>query len=292
MVARGNRNDRDESASDRARRPRRIGSDRRRLWRQLLVVLRPGRGHDHHLGPDGEDHLRRRLDRSRGGALRERDQGVQQELPERPRHVQAGRRQPAHRALDRRRRGQPAGHGRHRATGPDPGVRQQEGAAADRLRQADDGEELRPGVDPARHVQRHALQRRLQGEQQVTRLVQRPRLHGRRREAADDVGPVPESRVDRQGIGHDAVLDRGSGRLDPHRPVREHLPAHRWAGHVQQAERASDRVDRSVRDDRAPDDGEGPAAVVDGRRDLRRPADRLSRPRSTTSSRSPRRARW
>ena len=188
MVARGNRKDRDESASDRARRSWRTGSDRRRLWRQLLVVLRPGRGHDHHLGPDGEDHLRRRLDRSGGGALRQRDQGVQQELPERPRHVQAGRRQPAHRALDRRRRGQPAGHGRHRATGPDPGVRQQEGAAADRLRQADDGEELRPGVDPARHVQRRALQRRLQGEQQVTRLVQRPGLHERRREAADDAG--------------------------------------------------------------------------------------------------------
>ena len=58
-----------------------------------------------------------------------------------------------------------------------------------------------------------------------------------------------------QGVGHAGVLDRRCGRLDAHRPVREHLPAHVRAGEVRGAERAQDQVDGPVGQDGAEDDG-------------------------------------
>ena len=88
------------------------------------------------------------------------------------------------------------------------------------------------GVAPARHVQRQAVRARLQGGQQVARLVQRAGVQDRGREAAEDVGAAPRRREDDQGVGHAGVLDRRRGRLDAHRPVREHLPAHVRAGEV------------------------------------------------------------
>ncbi len=44
--------------------------------------------------------------------------------------------------------------------------------------------------------------------------------------AAEDVGAAAHDGEDAEGVGHAGVLDRRLGRLDAHRPVREHLPAH------------------------------------------------------------------
>ena len=51
-----------------------------------------------------------------------------------------------------------------------------------------------------------------------------------------------------QGLGRAAVLDRRRGRLDAHRPVREHLPAPGGTGEVRAAHRPQDQVDRPVGD--------------------------------------------
>ena len=136
---------------------------------------------------------------------------------------------------------------------------------------------------------------RLQGEQQVDRLVQRPRLQERRRQARPRRGRsciAGANTLKASGVA--AVLDRRRRRLDAHRPVREHLPPPGRAGQVRSRSRPtrSSGPIRSV-DGGAEDDGAG-------RRQLRRTSPaarrarcrRTSRPRSTTSSRTRRRPRW
>ena len=97
--------------------------------------------------------------------------------------------------------------------------------------------ELRAGVVAARHVRRQAVRARLQGGQQVAALVQRARFQGRGRDGAEDVGAAADRREDAPGVGHAGLLDRRLGRLDAHRPVREHLPAHVRAGEVRRPAR-------------------------------------------------------
>ncbi len=59
------------------------------------------------------------------------------------------------------------------------------------------------------------------------RLVQRARLQDRRRDGAEDAGrSFLKAAKTLQGVGHAGLLDRRRRRLDAHRPVREHLPAH------------------------------------------------------------------
>ena len=78
--------------------------------------------------------------------------------------------------------------------------------------------------------------------------------------------------------GDAGVLDRRLGRLDAHRPVREHLPAHVRAREVQPADGAQDQVDRPVGDHGAEDDGEDPRRHVEHlRRHERCAAVRLQR---------------
>ena len=57
--------------------------------------------------------------------------------------------------------------------------------------------------------------------------------------------------------GAAGVLDRRSGRLDAHGPLREHLPAHRGPREVRPALEARDQVDRPVGQRGADRDGEG-----------------------------------
>ena len=71
--------------------------------------------------------------------------------------------------------------------------------------------------------------------QQVGGLVQRPGLQGGGRDAAEDVRAAPQGRADDQGVGDAGVLDRRRGRLDAHRHVREHLPAHVRRGEVRRS---------------------------------------------------------
>ena len=56
-------------------------------------------------------------------------------------------------------------------------------------------------------------------------------------EPPTDVDAAPRGGQDAQGVGRPAVLDRRRRRLDAHRPVREHLPAHGRAGEVRPADR-------------------------------------------------------
>ena len=77
------------------------------------------------------------------------------------------------------------------------------------------------------HVQRQAVRARLQGGQQVAALVQRARLQGGRCRQRRRRGRSSSSAAKTlQASGHAGVLDRRRRRLDAHRPVREHLPAH------------------------------------------------------------------
>ncbi len=103
------------------------------------------------------------LDRCGGRRVRGRDQGLQQGVPGREGHLQAGRRQPPDRALHCRRGRQAAGHGGHRAAGPRQAVRRQGSAEADRLRAEDAARELRAVVGRTRDVQQEDLRPRLQG---------------------------------------------------------------------------------------------------------------------------------
>ena len=54
-------------------------------------------------------------------------------------------------------------------------------------------------------------------------------------------------REDAARVGHARLLDRRRGRLDAHRPVREHLPPVRPGDEVRPADDPQDQVDRPVR---------------------------------------------
>ena len=100
-------------------------------------------------------------------------------------------------------------------------------AEADHLRQGDDRAELRARVASSSGTFNGKLYALVfKACQQVARLVQRARFQGGRRHAAEDVDAAADGREDAQGVRDPAVLDRRLGRLDAHRPVREHLPAH------------------------------------------------------------------
>ena len=98
--------------------------------------------------------------------------------------------------------------------------------------------------------------------------------------AAEDVGAAARRREDDQGVGDAGLLDRRRRRLDAHRPVREHLPAHVGPAKYDQLTRPQDQVDRPVGEDGAEDDGE------DHRRHARTsPAARAARCRPTSRRR-------
>ncbi len=171
-----------------------------------------------HAGRLGEHQLRRRLDGRRGERLRERDQGLQQGRPGREGQLQAGRRQPADRGLHGGRRRQSARHGRHRPARAREAVRRQEGAQADRLREGRPARELHARVGRARHVQQEDLRPRLQGEQQVDGLVQRPLVQDRRRQGRRRRGP--SSRASPTRSSHPASRpSRSAARTDGRSPT-------------------------------------------------------------------------
>jgi len=76
-------------------------------------------------------------------------------------------------------------------------------------------------------------------------------------QGAVDVAAVPRGREDAQGVRHPGVLDRRSRRLDPHRPVREHLSPPGRTGEVRRALPSHDQVDGRVGEE-GPDDDGGP----------------------------------
>ena len=115
--------------------------------------------------------------------------------------------------------------------------------------------ELLAGLAVARHLQRQALRARLQGLEQVAALVQRARFQGGGREAAEDVGAADRGVAQPARLGHAGLLDRRRGRLDAHRPVREHLPADVRPGHLPEADHARHQVDRPDGDHGAEGDG-------------------------------------
>ena len=104
---------------------------------------------------------------------------------------------------------------------------------------------------------------------------------------------LARGREDAQRVRHAGVLDRRRGRLDAHRPVREHLPPPGGAGEVRPALHAQDQVDGPVGEGRAEDDGGASSATrrtsPAARRERCRPT---SRRRSRRSSRPRRRRRW
>ncbi len=106
---------------------------RRRRSRCDRAARRRARRRPHELAPPGRTRTSPSRERSPSTAsgpsssgqkqFAGRDQRLQQDLPERPRQLQAGRQQPADGARDGRRRRQPARHGRHRAAGHGRAVR-------------------------------------------------------------------------------------------------------------------------------------------------------------------------
>ena len=143
------------------------------------------------------------------GAERRRSQAVieafNEEVPEASRQLQADRRQRADRALDRGRRRQSARHGVGLAAGPRQGLPEEGRAEADRLREVRRSPRTSPGVVVnigtinGKHLRRSSVK----GAQQVDRLVQRARLQGRRRRAAEDLGRSSSKRDQHaEGVGH------------------------------------------------------------------------------------------
>ena len=99
--------------------------------------------------------------------------------------------------------------------------------------------------------------------------------------AFDDAGVEPARDVGRRDVGggHDPavgpprMVDRRGGRLDAHRPVREHLPPAGRRGHVRPADDPRHPVDRRFRQDGAADDGG--RLQEQGQRGRERAPDRL-----------------
>ena len=264
---------------------------------------RRGRGgDDRRSGDDGseDDRLRhdlvhRRLDRRRaevvpGGARR-----LQGEVPGRERSstTPAGD-NIADRALDRGRGRQPAGHRGRRPAGPRARLRRPRArssrSTSPRTRSSTnfgqsivdvgtvDGDALRPVFKAA-------------NKSTVWYNVQ----------AFKDAGVEPPTTWDElldgrghdQGVGHAGVLDRRRGRLDAHRPVREHLPPAGGPDEVRPAVDARDQVDRPVGQGRADDDGQGRRRHGQHRRrHVGRAADRLPDLGHERVLRQRRRPRW
>ena len=90
-------------------------------------------------------------------------------------------------------------------------------------------------------------------------------------------GGLPHGGGDAQGIGRARLLDRRCGRLDAHRPVREHLHPHGGPGEVRPARGPRDSVDGSVGEGRPDRDGQ----------DLQRHGQHLPRDRGRSPDRLP-----
>ena len=215
--------------------------------------------------------------------------GVQQAVPERQGQLHAGGRRPPDGALDRGRGRQPARHGRHRPAGPREAVRAAGRAEADQLRAERRSRQLRAGLGRPRHVQRQALRARLQGGQQVDRLVQRPRLQetpasSRRRRGRSCVGDAKTIKA--SGTPAYSIGGADGWTLTD---LFENIYL-RQAGAAKYDQLSAHKIkwtDPSVTR-RAADDGAGPRRHAEHRR--RHVAARCrptSRPRSTTSFQTP-----
>ncbi len=214
------------------------------------------------------------VDRRRGRGLPGRPRRLHRGEPGRQGRLQVGS-GAGDRALDVGRGRQPARHRRPAAAGLHDGLRPARRAEADRLRGGRDQGGFLAVVARPRHGRREALRPLFQGRQQVDHLVQRPRFQGRRRRARGELGRLPQGRRHDRGVRRPALLDRRRRRLDPHRPVREHLPPPGRPGEVRPADEARDSLDRSVGDRRADADGQAAPVRQDRRRHLERAPDRL-----------------
>ncbi|MFN8121374.1 MAG: extracellular solute-binding protein [Thermoleophilia bacterium] len=91
-----------------------------------------------------------------------------------------------------------------------------------------------------------------------------------------------------EGLGRPGVLHRRRRRLDPHRPVREHLPAVRRPREVRPAGEPRDPVDRPLGDQRPHDDEGRHRRPAEHRgRHRRGPADRVPHQRRADLRRQP-----
>ena len=137
--------------------------------------------------------------------------------------------------------------------------------------------ELRAVVDRARHVQRQDLRPRLQGEQQVDRLVQRstpsrPRASRRRRPGRSS--PRPRTRSRRRACRRTRSAAPTAGRSPT--CSRTSTSARPGPAKYSAALGAQDQVDRPVGHRGAEDDGAGVRQLGQhGRRHLGRGADGL-----------------
>ena len=223
------------------------------------------------------------LDRRRAEVLPGRHRRVQRAVSEREVKYNSGRRQPADRLVDRGRGRQPARHRDDRPARPHHATSQKQGALKpiDFAKRDDRGRTSAPSWLEARHGRRQALQLRLQGRQQVDRLVQRRRVQGRRRRAAEDVGRPPrrpQTRCKASGVPPYSIGGADGWTLTD---LFENIYL-RQAGpdKYDQLTDARDPVDRPVGQGRAHDDGEGRSAT---RRTS--PAARAARCRPTSRPR-------
>ena len=166
------------------------------------------------------------------------------------RQVHECRRQPADPALDRGRGRQPA----RPCSVAQPGLIKDfvdKGALKPMTSRGCGRLELRQVGRRHRHRQRQALRPPLQGRQQVDGLVQRRRVQGRRRDAAEDLARLPQGREHDEGSGVPRVLDRRR-RTGGRSPTCSRTSTSARPGRqVRQARHPRDPVDRPVGDDGA-----------------------------------------
>ena len=187
-----------------------------------------------------------------GRSLPGRARRVQGGEPRRHRHSTSPAQHPATVLSTVGRGRQPAGRRRAALPGHHGRLRRPRRAEADRLRAGRDRRELRPGLARARHGRRQALTA-------SSSRAPTSRPSG----TTSPRSRTPASMPPRTGTtflanaetlaaaGTPAYSIGGVGRLDAHRPVREHLPPHGGAGEVRPAGHARHPVDRPVGQGRA-----------------------------------------
>ncbi len=134
---------------------------------------------------------------SRPDAVRRRDQGLQQDVPERQGQLQAGRQQPADGARDRGRRRPSARHGGHRPAGHVAQLAAAGQAEADHVREVGDRANFAPAWQQLGTFSGKLYALVFKAANKSLRLVQRARLQDGGRDAAEDVGAAAHGRARR-----------------------------------------------------------------------------------------------
>ena len=195
------------------------------------------------------------------------DQGLQQEVPEGARQLQAGRQQHADGARDGGRGRPSAGHGRHRTAGLVGQFASQGKLKPITYAKPVLAKNYAPAWQELGTFNGKLYAIVFKAANKSTVWYNVPAFKTAGVTAAEDVARNSSTDgEDAQGVRNAGVFDRRRGGLDAHRPVREHLPAHVRSGEVRRPERAQDQVDGPDRDHRADDDGPGHRRHVEPRR--------------------------